>query len=367
MRHVADKENGCPADMSENTLSRPVRVVIVDDTRSIRTMIRAMLGQSPMIEVVGEAGDPYEARELIRNLNPDVITLDVIMPRMDGLSFLERIMRLRPMPVVMVSTRTTEKSQEAVKALSLGAFDCVDIAKLGEGSPVNLAETVLQAAQSNTRCLTDRGGSAAVQQLASRKLSWNDKVVVIGSSTGGVDALLTVLASYPIDCPPTVIAQHMPRHFLESFARRLDSHLKPKVVLAEEGADLAQGTVHLASGGDSHVELTPTGPLRLRLVPDIGEETYIPSVNVLFNSAVPHARKIVAVMLTGMGRDGADAMLEIREAGGHTIAQDSASCVVDGMPKAAREIGAAMDIASLDDIGEHIIRRVSSQPAEVGR
>lgn len=367
MRHLADEDCGCLADMSEIALSRPVRVVIVDDTRSIRAMIRAMLSQTPMIEVVGEAGDPYEARELIRNLNPDVITLDVVMPRMDGLSFLERIMRLRPMPVVMVSTRTTEKSQEAVKALSLGAFDCVDIAKLGEGSPVNLAETVLQAAQSNTRGLTSRGRTKEVRQLAAQKLNWNGKVVVIGSSTGGVDALLTVLASYPVDCPPTVIAQHMPSHFLESFARRLDTHLKPKVVLAADGAKLEQGTVHLAPGGDSHVEIAPTGPLRLRTVPDVGEETYIPSVDVLFSSAAKHARQIVGVMLTGMGRDGADAMLKLREEGGRTIVQDSASCVVDGMPKAARDIGAAMEIASLDMIGGHIIRQVSAQPAEVGR
>lgn len=345
--------------MAENPVpARPVRVVIVDDTRTIRGMIRLHLSRSPLIEVVGEAGDPYEARELIRNLNPDVITLDVVMPRMDGLSFLERLMRLRPMPVVMVSSRTTENSREAIKALSLGAVDCVDLGQFNSGaSNIDLAETVLMAAQGNVgQFAAPRSHTAAPEAPA---LDWNGKTVLIGSSTGGVDALLTVLSSYPADGPPTIIAQHMPASFLQSFARRLDRSCAAKVVLAAEGAAIERGHVYLGPGGDRHVTIAARDPGRLRLVPHDGTEAYVPSVNLLFSSGVPHARRLVAVMLTGMGRDGADAMLALRRAGAHTIAQDAASSVIDGMPRSARDLGAAVEVASLPDIGDRILSGVS--------
>jgi len=222
--------------------SRPVRVVIVDYTRTIRGMIRVHLSRSPMIKVVGEAGDPYEARDLIRSLNPDVITLDVEMPRMNGLSFLERLMRLRPMPVVMVSSRTSENSREAIKALSLGAVDCVDLAQLNSGAAkVDLAETVMMAAESNVRVFAaprDRTTSTSAQPL-----DWNGKTVLIGSSTGGVDALLTVLRAYAADGPPTIIAQHMPASFLQSFARRLDRNCAATVALARDGERIERGHV----------------------------------------------------------------------------------------------------------------------------
>jgi len=340
--------------------SRQVRVVIVDDTRSIRAMIRALLMRSPRIDVVGEASDPYEARELIRDLNPDVITLDVVMPRMDGLSFLDRLMRLRPMPVVMVSTRTTEKSAEAIKALDLGAVDCVDLAVLGRGngSQVDLAETVLMAADSNSRGPSTRASSQTVSQAP---LDWNGRIVAIGSSTGGVDALMTVLSHYPVDCPPTVIAQHMPAAFLASFAQRLDRNIAPRVVLAEEGTTMSPGTVYLAPGGESHVALSPNSAMELCLIPHDGTETYVPSVNILFSSAVPHGGTVVGVMLTGMGRDGAAPMREMRDAGAYNIVQDGATCVVDGMPKAAREADAASTVLGLDQIGPDILRQVSGR------
>ncbi len=344
--------------------SRKVRVVIVDDTRSIRAMIRALLIRSPRIEVVGEAGDPYEARELIRELNPDVITLDVVMPRMDGLSFLERLMRLRPMPVVMVSTRTTENSSEAVKALSLGAVDCVDLAALGrkQNSQVNLAETVLMAADSNSRGPSVR---AIHDHDGDPPLNWNGKIVTIGSSTGGVDALMTVLSHYPADGPPTVIAQHMPPAFLESFAQRLDRSIAPKVVLARHAMTMAPGTVYLAPGGDWHVGLSARNPLALELIAHDGAEAYVPSVNILFSSAIPHSPRIVGVMLTGMGRDGAEPMREMLLAGAFNIVQDGASCVVDGMPKAARDAGAASKVVPLDKIGMQILHHVSKRQREV--
>lgn len=346
-----------PEDLA---VHRPVRVGIVDDTRTIRAMIRMMLQASPRIEVVGEAGDPFEAREMIRALNPDVITLDVVMPRMSGLSFLERLMRLRPMPVVMVSSRTTENSQEAIAALSLGAVDCIDLGQLcRNGSAIDLAETVLMAATSNLGALRDRSAGGDGAQPPAAPFRWNGRVVLIGSSTGGVDALLKVLADYPQDGPPTVICQHMPKAFLESFARRLDKHCRARVELAAPGEVLAQGHILLAPGGDVQTVLAPGDPLRLEHLPHDGGERYVPSVNMLFGSAVPHAARMVGVMLTGMGRDGAQALLAMREAGAHTIVQDAASAVIDGMPRAARDIGAASEVAGLQTIGRRILAATS--------
>lgn len=342
--------------MLHDKITKPVRVIIVDDTRSIRAMIRAMLTRSPNIEVVAEAGDPYEARELIRELNPDVITLDVVMPRMDGLSFLERLMRLRPMPVVMVSTRTTEKSAAAIQALSLGAFDCVDIAALNKGSPnVDLANLVIAAAASTPRGDASRMAPAEPET----QFNWNGKTVLIGSSTGGVDALSTVLSQYPKNGPATVIAQHMPTAFLESFAARLTKSISPEVRLAKAGDRPEQGVILLAPGSDTHLAFAHGREPRVELVPHDGTELFVPSINVMFRTALPFAKRLVAVMLTGMGKDGAEPMLDLRNSGTHTIAQDEASSVVDGMPKAARTIGAAAEVASLNNIGASILTHTS--------
>lgn len=336
-------------------LDRPVKVVIVDDTRSIRALLRSLLARSPRIEVVGEAADPFEARELIRAVNPDVVTLDVVMPRMDGLSFLEKIMTLRPMPVVMVSSRTKENSYEAVRALELGAVDCVDRATLGDGT--QLIATVLTAAESNVSVYAPNGSSSPEEPHSD--FVWNGRTVVIGSSTGGVDALLKVLGDLPPNCAPTVIAQHMPPDFLESFTQRLDKSSLPKVTLARSGERLEPGHIYIAPGGTFHVAINPRDLKRLQLVEDQGDQMYIPSVDVLFSSAVALGSGVVGVMLTGMGSDGAEAMLRMREAGAHTIVQDSASCVVDGMPRSARAIGAAVEVTPLQKIGRKIIQSTS--------
>ncbi|MEP0565374.1 MAG: chemotaxis protein CheB, partial [Paracoccaceae bacterium] len=269
--------------------AKKVRVVIVDDTRSIRAMIRTLLASSDRIEVVGEAGDPYEARELIRALNPDVITLDVVMPRMDGLSFLEKLMRLRPMPVVMVSTRTTEKSHDAVRALSLGAVDCIDLSSLRNGtSRVDLASTVLMAAKSNTFHFSQNNRTEAGVVNGYR---WNGRTVLIGSSTGGVDALMTVLSAYPPNGPPTVVAQHMPAAFLVSFADRLNRNIAPHVSLAQAGQTVEPGHIYLAAGGEGHVALSRKFPPSLNVVPKV-DEPYVPSVDVLMHSGEQHASKV---------------------------------------------------------------------------
>ncbi len=343
-------------------VSRPVKVVIVDDTRSIRMMIRELLSRSPRIKVVGEAGDPYEARDLIREVNPDVVTLDIVMPRMDGLSFLEKIMRLRPMPVVMVSSRTQENSREAIRALELGAVDCIDRAMLSdERRHVDLVERVLTAAESNVAAIS---ASTVGAPASAEAYAWNGKAVLIGSSTGGVDALMKVIGGLPGNCAPCVIAQHMPKEFLESFTARLDRHCTPEVRLASDGARLLPGRVLVAPGGEFHAALQPDDRRCIRLIRDHGEQLYVPSVNVLFSSAVPHAKHMIGVMLTGMGSDGAEAMLRMRTAGACTIVQDGASSVVDGMPRSAREIGAAMDVAPLNRIAELIIKHTNAGEAE---
>ena len=346
-------------------ICRPVRVVIVDDTRTTRALIRSHLMASPQIKVVGEAGDPYEAREVIRELKPDVITLDVVMPKMSGLTFLEKLMRLRPMPVVMVSTRTTERSQEAITALALGAVDCVDLGQLRRnGDQIALAEMVLLAAESNIGNVRSPIRGRDLSSGPQTPLSWNGKTVVIGSSTGGVDALLRVLGDFPVDCPPTVIAQHMPPSFLESFARRLNGQCLPNVSLATHGATLKQGQVFLSPGGTLHTRISKHDRDVLENVECDGSETYVPAVNQLFASAIPHAAKMVGVMLTGMGRDGADAMLRMRNAGAHTIAQDGGTAVIDGMPRAARELGAAVEVAPLGSIGQRILANVTRSGKE---
>ena len=337
-------------------VGRPIRVLIVDDTRTIRSLIRALLARDPRVVVVGEAGDPYEARELIKVLEPDVLTLDVEMPRMNGLVFLEKLMRLRPMPVVMVSTRTAEQSDAAVRALSLGALECIDLKLLQRGDPrvAKLADTVVMAGNANVR--TSRPSEAGpVPPASAPEFIWNGKSVFIGSSTGGVDALMQVFSTYPENCPPTVVVQHMPAAFLESFANRLDSHCAAHVRLARGGEVLEPGQVLLAAGGEAHVRIRSSEPLRVASVPDDGTALYVPSVAVLFRSAAALGDKAVGVMLTGMGRDGAAEMLAMRESGAHTIAQSPETVVVDGMPRAARDCGAVIDVCDIDKIGHRIL------------
>ncbi|MEM9708124.1 MAG: chemotaxis-specific protein-glutamate methyltransferase CheB [Pseudomonadota bacterium] len=333
-------------------IDRPVKVLIVDDTRTIRAMIRSVLDGDPRFDVVGEAEDPYVARDMIKSLNPDVLTLDVEMPRMNGLVFLRNLMRLRPMPVLMVSTRTSEQSEEAVTALSLGAVDCIDLKRV-HGAPdirVKLTETLMAAARAQLR----KSGEEVRPQAQSRgpSFQWTGQKIVIGSSTGGVDALERLFRHFPANCPPTFVAQHMPESFLASFVRRLDGSVAPDVRLATAGAEAKQGTIYFAPGGSHHLEVTSGARTMCRLREDEGDQLYVPSVDLLFRSAVPTAKETVAIMLTGMGRDGAEAMLELRNGGARTVVQDAESAVIDGMPGAARAVGAAEIVAHLDRIAE---------------
>lgn len=315
----------------------PVRVLIVDDSPVIRAIMKSVLRQDPEIEVVGEAGDPYEAREAIKRLNPDVITLDVEMPRMSGVEFLKKIMQLRPMPVVMVSSLTAAGSEKAIDALAIGAVDCIG-KPVGGDTPnpfYELPAILKNAARASTH--VQYADQKAVQREAYNP---SDKVVLIGASTGGVDALFRILRSFPANCPPTMIVQHMPSGFTASFASRLNQHCAPAVMEATHGAMLRPGHVYIAPGGTRHLEVSGKRDPACLLVDGPPVSGHSPSVDRLFTTGAVLGERVVGVLLTGMGRDGADGLKTIREQGGYTIAQSEATCVVYGMPRVAAEIGA---------------------------
>ncbi len=321
---------------------KKVRVLIVDDSPTIRGILTRVLGADGEIEVIGAAGDPIEAREAIKTLNPDVITLDVEMPKMTGLEFLEKIMRLRPMPVIMVSTLTQAGAAISLEALELGAFDCV-----GKPEFDGLPEKVKAAARARIRPHGER------IRPAERNANYRpgNKLLAIGSSTGGVEALLTVLSSFPQNCPPTVITQHMPPVFTASFASRLDRICAPTVAEATDGAPLLPGHIYIAPGGEQHLEVQGGTQPRCRLRQGPPVSGHRPSVDALFTSvAQQFGRRAVGVILTGMGRDGAAGLKLMHDAGAATLGQDEASCVVYGMPKAAFEIGAVDKQLSLGAI-----------------
>lgn len=321
-----------------------VRVLIVDDSATIRNIIATTLARDPDIEVIGSVGDPIEARAAIKELNPDVITLDVEMPKMNGIEFLEKIMRLRPMPVIMVSTLTQAGAATSIEALELGAFDCV-----GKPQFEDLIEKVKAAAHARVRAIGHRSAPAAPKS-AYRPAN---KLLAIGSSTGGVEALLQVLAPFPENCPPTVITQHMPASFTTSFAARLDRVCAPKVQEAFDGAPLKPGHIYLAPGGIAHLEVAGGVQPHCRLREAAPVSGHRPSVDVLFHSvAEAYGRRATGVILTGMGRDGAAGLLAMRTAGASTIGQDEASSVVYGMPKAALEVGAVERQLTLSAIGQ---------------
>ena len=317
---------------------KQVRVLVVDDFPTMRAIIRAHLRRDDRIVVIGEAGDPYEAREAIKALSPDVITLDVNMPRMDGLEFLEKLMRLRPTPVIMVSSEVGEGAAAAIEALATGAFDCV--AKPSGGNPAEafaeLPAKIMAAAAAPRASL----GTGTRHHPVESDFHPNGCIVAIGASTGGVDALLSVLSAFPINCPPTLVTQHMPAAFTRSFAQRLDQHCAPRVSEAWNGAPLEPGRVYIAPGGLTHLEVGGTQQLvcRLREAPPCSGHR--PSVDVLFGSVARLGPRAVGVILTGMGRDGAEGLLLMRQRGARTLGQDAASSLVYGMPRAADELGA---------------------------
>jgi two-component system chemotaxis response regulator CheB len=316
-----------------------VRVLVVDDSPTMRGLITAALRRDPEIDVVGTAADPLEAREAIKRLNPDVITLDVEMPNMNGLEFLEKIMRLRPMPVVMVSTLTQAGADVTVAALEIGAVDAVGKPMDGTSAVTAFAELAAKVKAAARSRVRPRGDAPAAPPAAADYRPDPSLILAIGASTGGVEALLTILSGFPADCPATVVTQHMPATFTKSFAARLDKVCAPTVSEAEDGAPLKPGHVYIAPGGEAHLEVSGAAP-RCRLSRTEAVNGHRPSVDVLFNTVARLGRPMTGVILTGMGKDGARGLLAMREAGARTLGQDEASSVVYGMPRAAHELGA---------------------------
>jgi two-component system chemotaxis response regulator CheB len=302
----------------------------------MRALIRRTLEQDADIVVIGEAGDPLEARVAIKALEPDVITLDIEMPNMNGIEFLERLMRLHPIPVIMVSTLTQRGADATLAALERGAIDCVGkpIAGGGEGF-AELCLKVKTAAGARVSAFAPPSTRASPVAYAG-----SDRMVIMGASTGGVEALLRIVSAFPANCPATLITQHMPANFTSSFAERLDRHSEARVSEARDGDELKSGHIYLAPGGATHLSIAPTART-CRLVAGDLVSGHRPSVDVLFQSAADVlGPRAVGVILTGMGRDGAEGLLALREAGGATIGQDEATSVVFGMPRVAAEMGA---------------------------
>ncbi|ABM62924.1 protein-glutamate methylesterase/protein-glutamine glutaminase [Halorhodospira halophila] len=346
-----------------------IRVLIVDDSALIRRLLAELFAAEEGIEVVGTARDPYDAREKIKQLNPDVLTLDVEMPRMDGITFLRNLMRLRPMPVVMVSSLTEVGAEETLEALALGAVDFVtkpkaDVSYALEGYRDEIVAKVRAAAQARVRPGPARSAAAAPPRPHQRT---TDKVVAIGASTGGTVAVQRLLEVMPPNAPATVITQHMPPGFSAAFAQRLDHLCAVSVHEAQDGQRVLPGHVYIAPGG-YHLELHRDGSKYICRVTE-GElvNRHRPSVDVLFNSVATSARaNAVGVLLTGMGSDGAVGLGRMQAAGAVTIAQDEASSVVWGMPGAAVKAGHADQVLPLERIAEAIQAAVAppSQPTQ---
>jgi two-component system, chemotaxis family, protein-glutamate methylesterase/glutaminase len=343
-------------------MSAPARVLVVDDSATMRGLISAILSADPDVHVVGQAGDAMQARAAIKELNPDVVTLDIEMPNMNGLEFLEKIMTLRPMPVIMVSTLTHRGAEASLAALEIGAFDCVGKPVPGEPRPFgDLVEKVKAAARTQRQYQrTSRAPAAVPPSIAEFRVG--RKIVAIGSSTGGVEALIAVLQKFPANCPPTVITQHMPPSFTRSFAERLNRLCAPVVEEATDGARLEIGKIYLAPGGERHLQVAGSSAPHCRLLDRDPVNGHRPSVDVLFDSVAELAgRNAVGVILTGMGRDGAAGLLKMRHAGARTIGQNEKTCVVYGMPRVAHELGAVDQQLPLNAIGEEILKLTAAR------
>ena len=367
-----------------------ITVVVVDDSALVRSMLTEIINRQPDMTCIGTAADPFVAREMIRNLNPDVITLDVEMPRMDGIDFLSKLMRLRPMPVVMVSTLTERGAEVTLKALELGAVDFVAKPKIGvadglrqladditdkvriaakarinrlhlpTAAPVAAASPGASTARTSTATVgTATAGTTPTKPATTSpglgRLS-TEKIIFIGASTGGTEATKEVLASLPADSPGVVITQHMPPGFTRNYAARLDSLCKISVKEATDGERILPGHAYIAPGG-LHLSVERSGANYIARVQD-GDPVnrHKPSVEVLFKSAArvvgPHA---LGIMLTGMGADGAKAMREMKDAGAYCVAQNEATCVVFGMPREAIAAGAVQEVLPLTQIAQHVL------------
>lgn len=342
-----------------------IKVLIVDDSALIRSVMSEIINSQWDMEVVGVAPDPIVARDLIKQTNPDVLTLDVEMPKMDGLDFLEKLMRLRPMPVVMVSSLTERGSEITLRALELGAVDFVTKPKMSIQSGMLeytelIAEKIRIASRAKikprTLVTSAHGPHAETLAPIRNPLTSSEKLIIIGASTGGTEAIKEFLMWMPSDCPGILITQHMPEGFTRSFANRLDKLCKISVKEAEEGERVLPGHAYIAPG-HSHLLLARSGAnyiTKLDSGPPVNRHR--PSVDILFTSAAISAGKnAVGVILTGMGKDGATGMLKMKNAGAYNFAQDEATCVVFGMPREAIAVGATHEVGPLNELPERVL------------
>ncbi|MDY6981783.1 MAG: chemotaxis response regulator protein-glutamate methylesterase [Pseudomonadota bacterium] len=366
-------------------IKNKIKVLIIDDSAVVRTMLTDMLGRDPQIEVVGTAHDAYMARDKIKKLKPDVLTLDVEMPKMDGITFLSNLMRLHPMPVLMVSTLTEKGARVTMDALAYGAIDFVckpkiDISHSFLEYADELREKVKTAARARVRQYVEKPVRALANgtqgpsvkysvdevipgALAPRKhFRTTDKLIAIGASTGGTEAIREVLEQFPLDTPGIVVAQHIPVSFSKAFAERVNQHCAIQVKEANDGDPILPGHAYIAPGNRHLMVVRDGARWRCRLSDDVPVNRHKPSVDVLFrsvaNAAGPNA---IGVILTGMGKDGAQGLKDMLGTGAHTIAQDEASSVVWGMPGAAVEIGASKDVLPLDRISERVMNVLATQ------
>ena len=353
------------ASLSNPQAQKRIKVLIVDDSALVRRMLTDMLSSDTGITVLGTAHDAYDAREKIKALNPDVLTLDVEMPRMDGLTFLRNLMRLRPMPVVMVSSLTERGAEVTLDALSIGAIDYlpkpkIDLAATLADYKDELIAKIRTAASARIRTASPAGpaatGAAPPKRAAQRHLRTTERIIAIGASTGGTEAIKDVLLNMPPDTPGIVITQHIPKLFSGAFARRMDSCCQLSVCEAEDGQQVLRGHAYIAPG-DKHLLLVRDGARYVcRLDEGPAVNRHKPSVDVLFRSVAQTAgRNAIGVILTGMGKDGAVGLKEMRDAGSRTIAQDEATSIVWGMPGEAVAAGAAEDVVPLGSICARIL------------
>ncbi|MDP4030258.1 MAG: chemotaxis response regulator protein-glutamate methylesterase [Gallionella sp.] len=348
-------------------VNRKIKVLVIDDSALIRSVMKELIDREKDMECVGAAPDPLVAREMIKELNPDVLTLDVEMPKMDGIDFLERLMRLRPMPVLMVSTLTERGSDITFRALALGAVDFVskpkmDIARGMEEYAIEITDKIRAAAQSHVRktptaaVIQEKFSADAILPSVAGRFSTTEKLLIIGASTGGTEAIKEVLIRLPADMPGILVTQHMPENFTKSFAERLDSLCKISVKEAAHNERILPGHAYIAPG-HSHLLLKRSGAnymTELNQGPPVNRHR--PSVDVLFRSAANVAgANAMGIILTGMGKDGAQGLLEMKQAGAHTIAQDEASCVVFGMPREAIAVGGACEVLPLQNIARRTL------------
>ena len=334
----------------------PIRVVVVEDSPTMRAILKSRLERDGDIVVVGAAADAAQGRTMIRELDPDVVTLDVEMPGMNGLDFLEKIMALRPTPVIVVSGSTQKGTDTTARALALGAVTCYAKSEGSGGLPLDdsgiLAGLIREAAKVQFGTRAPAAQRVATEARAS--LGAQPRLIAVGASTGGVEALQILLRGFPANCPPTLIVQHIAARFAPAVARTLDQHCAATIQLAEPDLPLKPGHVYLAPGDDRHLTVAGGDALYCRLRAGERVAGHLPSVDVLFASvARVVGAKAVGILLTGMGSDGAQGLLAMAEAGARTIAQDEATSTVFGMPRAAISLGAAGVVAPIGQIARH--------------